>query len=345
MGIAEQRPLEKRALKIVNDKFGEELGKLYVARYFPPESMTKTQEMVGYIMQSMQERLEKLDWMDEPTRQEALAKLASFRVLVGYPTQWHDHSSVNIRQDDLVGNMGRLAQWQRTDDQAKLTEPVRTWELGSHPQDVDAYYSKDTNQIAFFAAILQPPFFNPDADPAVNFGSIGAVVGHEIGHGFDDQGSQYDGSGKMRNWWTDASRKQFELKAQRLVNHYNAYSPLPGVQVNGQLTLGENIGDLGGISMAYSAYQKYVAAKYPNAAPPVIDGFTGNQRFFLGFAQLWRQIKTDDTMRNQILTDPHSPGEFRCNGVVRNFDPWYEAFDVKESNALFLLKADRVSIW
>jgi endothelin-converting enzyme/putative endopeptidase len=345
MGIAEQRPLEKRALKIVNDKFGEELGKLYVARYFPPESMTKTQEMVGYIMQSMKERLEKLDWMDEPTRQEALAKLASFRVLVGYPTQWHDHSSVNIRQDDLVGNMGRLAQWQRTDDRAKLAEPVRTWELGSHPQNVDAYYSKDTNQIAFFAAILQPPFFNPDADPAVNFGSIGAVVGHEIGHGFDDQGSQYDGSGKMRNWWTDASRTQFELRAQRLVNQYNAYSPLQGVQVNGQLTLGENIGDLGGISMAYSAYQKYVAAKYPNAASPVLDGFTGNQRFFLGFAQLWRQIKTDDTMRNQILTDPHSPGEFRCNGVVRNFDPWYEAFDVKESNALFLLKADRVSIW
>jgi endothelin-converting enzyme/putative endopeptidase len=345
MGIAEQRPLEKCALKIVNEKFGEELGKLYVARYFPPESMTKTQEMVAYILQSMQERLEKLDWMDEPTRKEALAKLASFRVLVGYPTQWHDHSSVNIRRDDLVGNMDRLAQWQQADDRAKLAEPVRTWELGSHPQDVDAYYSKDSNQIAFFAAILQPPFFNPDADPAVNFGAIGVVVGHEIGHGFDDQGSQYDGSGKMRNWWTDASRKQFELRAQRLVNQYNTYSPLPGVKVNGQLTLGENIGDLGGISMAYSAYQKYIAAKYPNAAPPVIDGFTGNQRFFLGFAQLWRQIKTDDTMRNQILTDPHSPGEFRANGVVRNFDPWYAAFDVKESNALFLPKADRVSIW
>lgn len=345
MGINEQRPLEKRALKIVNDKFGEELGKLYVARYFPPESMTKTQEMVGYILQSMQERLEKLDWMDEPTRKEALAKLASFRVLVGYPTQWHDHSSVNIRQDDLVGNMDRLAQWKQADDRTKLAEPVRTWELGSNPQDVDAYYSPDHNQINFFAAILQPPFFNPDADPAVNFGSIGAVVGHEIGHGFDDQGSHYDGSGKMRNWWTDASRKQFELRAQRLVNQYNAYSPLPGVQVNGQLTLGENIGDLGGISMAYSAYQKYVAVKYPHAAPPVIDGFTDNQRFFLGFAQLWRQIKTDETIRNLTLTDPHSPGEFRSNGVVRNFDPWYEAFGVKETNALFLPKAERVSIW
>jgi putative endopeptidase len=345
MGIAEQRPVEKRALKIVNDKFGEELGKLYVARYFPPESKAKTQEMVDYILQSMHERLQKLDWMDEPTRKEALAKLASFRVLIGYPTQWHDHSSVNIRQDDLVGNIDRLAQWQRTDDRAKLAEPVRTWELGSHPQDVDAYYSPDHNQINFFAAILQPPFFNPDADPAVNFGAIGVVVGHEIGHGFDDQGSHYDGSGKMRNWWTDASRKQFELRAQRLVNQYSTYSALPGVQLNGQLTLGENIGDLGGISMAYSAYQKYIAAKYPHAAPPVIDGFTGNQRFFLGFAQLWRQIKTDETMRNLNLTDPHSPGEFRANGIVRNFDPWYEAFEVEESNALFLPKAERVSIW
>jgi putative endopeptidase len=347
MGIAEQRPLEKRALNILNDKqkLGEEMGKLYVERYFPPESKAKTEEMVGYILQSMKAHLEKLDWMDEPTRQEALAKLAKFRVKIGYPTRWHDYSSVNIAKDDLVGNIDRLQQWKRADNRAKLAEPVRTWEFNDPPQEVNAYYTPDQNEIVFLAAILQPPFFNPDADPAVNFGSIGTVVGHEVGHGFDDQGSHYDGSGKLRNWWTDASSRQFKDRAQRLVAQYNSYSPIPGVQVNGQLTLGENIGDLGGISMSYSAYQKYVAAKYPNAAPPVIDGFTGDQRFFLGFAQLWRNTMTDETARMLALTNPHSPGEFRTNGVVRNFDPWYEAFGVKETNTLFLPKSERISIW
>jgi len=345
MGIAEPRSLEKRGLEMVNAALGEEMGKLYVARYFPPESKAKTEEMVGYILQSMKERLEKLDWMDEPTRKEALAKLASFRVKIGYPTRWHDFTSVSIARDDLAGNIDRLQQWQRADSRARLAEPVRTWEFSNPPQEVNAYYSPDRNEIVFLAAILQPPFFNPDADPAVNFGAIGTVVGHEIGHGFDDQGSHYDGTGKLRNWWTEASSRQFKERTQRLVAQYNAYAPIPGVQLNGQLTLGENIGDLGGIAMAYSAYQKYVAAKYSHAAPPVIDSFTGDQRFFLGFAQLWRNIMLDETARMLALTNPHSPGEFRTNGVVRNFDPWYEAFGVKETNTLYLPKADRVRIW
>ncbi len=345
LGIAEQRSLEKRGLEAVNSTVGEEMGKLYVARYFPPAYKAKTEEMVGYILQSMKDHLQKLEWMDEPTRKEALAKLSQFHVKIGYPERWHDYSSVNIAKDDLLGNVARLQQWSRNDAKAKLAEPVRTWEFGHNPQEVNAYYDPEQNEIAFLAAILQPPFFNPDADPAVNFGSIGTVIGHEIGHGFDDQGSVYDGTGKMRNWWTESSSQQFKQRTQRLVAQYNSYSPIPGLNVNGQLTLGENIGDLGGISMSYSAYQKYAAAKYPNAKPPILDGFTGNQRFFLGYAQLWRNHMTDEVTRMLVLTNAHSPGEFRTNGVVRNFDPWYEAFGVTESNKLYLPKSERVGIW
>ena len=344
-GIAEQRPLEKQALDMTNGLLGEPMGKLYVERYFPKGHKAKIEEMVGFIVQAMKQRLEKLDWMDEPTRKEALNKLASFHVKIGYPEKWHDYSSVKIDPNDVVGNAHRLAAWSLADARAKLDEPVRTWEFEHNPQKTDAYYAPDRNEIVFLAALLQPPFFNADADPAVNFGSIGAAVGHEIGHGFDDQGRHFDGTGKMRNWWTEAASQKFTEKARRLAAQYNQYSPIPGVQVNGQLTLGENIGDLGGITTSYTAYQNFVAAKYPDGKPPVLDGFTGDQRFFLGYAQLWRNITTDDTVRLLTLTNPHSPGEFRANGVVRNFDPWYEAFGVKETNALFLPKTERISIW
>lgn len=344
-GIAEQRPLEKQALDTTNRLLGEPLGKLYVERYFPQGHKAKIDEMVGFIVQAMKQRLEKLDWMDEPTREEALKKLASFHVKIGYPEKWHDYSSVKIDANDIVGNSHQLEAWARADARAKLDEPVRTWEFSRTPQTVDAYYSPDSNEIVFLAALLQPPFFNAEADPAVNFGSIGAAVGHEIGHGFDDQGRQFNGSGKMRNWWTAAASQKFQQKTLRLVAQYNQYSPIPGVHVNGQLTLGENIGDLGGITTAYAAYQNFVAAKYPGGQPPVLDGFTGNQRFFLGYGQLWKNITTDDEVRLLTLTNPHSPGEFRANGVVRNFDPWYEAFGVKETNTLFLPKAERISIW
>ena len=344
-GIAQQRSLEDRAVQFVSASLGEEIGKLYVERYFPPESKAKTEEMIGFILQSMKAHLEQLDWMDEPTRKEALAKLASFGVQVGYPSQYHDYSAVNIAKDDLIGNVHQLQNWYRNDARAKLNEPVRKWEWGHQPQEVNAYYAPDMNQIVFLAAILHPPFFDPNADPAVNFGAIGAVIGHEIGHGFDDQGSQYDGTGKLRNWWTKQSSKRFKEKTNRLVAQYNNYSPIAGVRLNGQLTLGENIGDMGGVSLAFGAYQKYAAAKYPNGTPPVLDGFTGNQRFFLGYAQVWRSLMTDDRARLSALTDPHSPGEFRTNGIVRNFDPWYEAFGVSETNTLFLPKPKRISIW
>lgn len=345
LGIAQPRPLEKRAVEFVSGTLGEEVAKLYVERYFPAEYKAKTEEMVGFIRASMKDHLQKLDWMDETTRKEALAKLDNFGVQIGYPEKWRDFSSVKITKDDLVGNIHRLLTWMRKDDRAKLDEPVRKWEWGHQPHEINAYYSPDRNEIVFLAAILQPPFFDPNADPAVNFGAIGAVIGHEIGHGFDDQGSQYDGNGKLRNWWTKASRKKFTEKTKRLVAQYNGYSPIKGLHLNGQLTLGENIGDMCGVAVAYSAYQKYASAKYPDGKPPVLDGFTGNQRYFLGFAQLWRNLITDDAVRMYTLTDGHSPGEFRTNGVLTNFDPWYEAFDVTEKNKLYLPKKDRISIW
>ncbi|MCQ8119557.1 M13 family metallopeptidase [Methylomonas rosea] len=344
-GIPQPRPLEERAVEFVNTVLGEQIGKLYVARHFPPESKAKTLEMVSFIVDAMKEHLQKLDWMDEITRKAALEKLASFTVQIGYPEQWHDYSTVKMTKDDLVGNIHAVSKWKRDDAIAQLREPVRRWEWGHDPQEINAFYSPDLNEIVFLAAILQPPFFNPEADPAVNFGAIGAVIGHEISHGFDDQGSQYDGSGRLRNWWQKASRQNFEAKTKRLVTQYNAYEPIQGLHLNGQLTLGENIGDMGGVSLAYTAYQKYAAARYPNGEAPVLDGFTGNQRFFLGFAQVWRNKATDDLARMLAMIDVHSPGQFRTNGILRNFDPWYEAFGVSKEHALYLPKEDRISIW
>ena len=345
MGIPEQRPLEQRAVQFVSGTLGNEVAKLYVERYFPAEYKAKTEEMVGFIRASMQEHLQQLDWMDEATRKEALTKLDSLSVQIGYPEKWRDLSPVKIAKDDLVGNIHQLVTWQRQNDRKKLDEPVRQWEWGNQPHEINAYYSPDRNAIVFLAAILQPPFFDPKADPAVNFGAIGAVIGHEVGHGFDDQGRQSDGTGKLRNWWTKASTENFNAKTKRLVAQYNKYSPIKGVHLNGQLTLGENIGDMCGVAVAYSAYQKYAAAKYPDGKPPVLDGYTGNQRFFMGFAQLWRNVMTDDVTRMYALTDPHSPGEFRTNGILTNFDPWYEAFGVTEKNKLYLPKKERISIW
>lgn len=345
MGIPEPRALEQRAVEFVSGMLGPEVAKLYVERFFPAEYKAKTDEMVGFIRTSMQEHLQHLDWMDEPTRKEALAKLDSFGVQIAYPEKWRDLSSVKMTKDDVVGNLHQLVTWMRQDGRKKLDEPVRKWEWGYQPHQVNAFYSPDQNEIVFLAAILQPPFFDPKADPAVNFGAIGMVIGHEIGHGFDDQGRQSDGTGKLRNWWTKASTKNFNAKTERLVAQYNNYSPVPGVKLNGQLTLGENIGDMCGVAVAYSAYQKYAAAKYPDGKAPVLDGYTGNQRFFMGFAQLWRSISTDDAKRMLALTDVHSPGEFRTNGILTNFDPWYEAFGVTETNKLYTPKKDRISIW
>lgn len=345
LGIAEQRPLDEQAVEQVNGYLWEPVGKLYVERYFPAESKARIEELVAFIREALRERLLKNDWMDETTRREALTKLDSFRAKIGYPDRWRDYSSVNISPQDLVGNVHAIAEWQRADDQAKLKAPRRAWEWSNKPQEINASYVPDRNEITFPAGILQPPFFDPQADPAVNYGAIGVVIGHEVGHGFDDQGSQYDGTGKLRNWWLPESRKRFEGRAKLLVSQFDAYSPLPGLNVNGRLTLGENIGDLAGLTLSHAAYHKYLAAKFPNGAAPVLDGYSGDQRFFLGFAQLWRMVVSDAFLRQWTLTDAHTPNNFRVNGALRNFDPWYEAFQVKPEHKLYLPKAERAAIW
>lgn len=346
-GIAVQRPLDKQALEfLARPPVAEQMGRLYAERYFPSDSKAAADKLVRFLRAAFRERLARSEWMDAPTRKAAIAKLDAVTVKIGYPDKWHDFSAVRVARDDLLGNVMRYEAWAQRDARAMLDGPVRKWEWSAltMPQVINAYYSSAGNEIVFPAAILQPPFFDPKADPAVNYGAIGMVIGHELGHGFDDQGNRFDGRGALRNWWTEPARAAFELRAKQLVAQYDAYSPLPGLNLSGQLTLGENIGDLGGIAIAWSAYRKLVATDYAGQAP-VIDGYTGDQRFFLGYAQLWRSQYNEGFLRRITLTDPHSPGEFRVNGVLRNFGPWYEAFDVKPGNALYLPPEARVSIW
>lgn len=343
-GVDEPRPRDRRAINMVSGRLGELVGQVYVERHFPPEYRAQMLELVEYLRRAFRERLETLDWMDDETRVEALAKLEAFHPKIGYPDRWRDYSDVQIEADDLVGNFRRLGEWQWADSLARLNEPVREWEWFMSPQTVNAYYSPTRNEIVFPAAILQPPFFDPNADAAVNFGAIGGVIGHEMGHGFDDQGSRSDSRGVLRNWWTDQSRAQFEERTGRLVAQYDSFSPLPGMNVNGRLSLGENIGDLGGLSIAHHAYQLYLADHHGGEAP-VLDGMTGDQRFFLAWAQVWRNIETDESLRSRLLTGPHSPAMYRVNGVVRNIDAWYEAFNVGPENELYVPVEERVSIW
>jgi endothelin-converting enzyme/putative endopeptidase len=340
----QRRAPEFESIGAVNSALGEEIGRLYVAEYFGASDRAKVLEMVGYLRATYAERIAKLDWMDAPTRAEALHKLERITARIGFPEKWHDRSSVRITPDDLVGNQSRLIAWKRADSLKKLQEGARPWEFPYSPQEVNAGYSPSTNSMSYPAGILQPPFFDPKADPAVNFGSIAAVIGHEIGHAFDDQGSRQDGDGKLRNWWSDASRAEFEKRTAGLVDQFNGYEALPGLNINGRQNLGENIGDLGGLSVAHAAYRRYVAEKQGGKAP-VIDGFTGDQRFFLAWAQLWRNITGEAETRRRTLSDPHSPGEFRVNGIVRNIDAWYEAFGVKPGNKLYLPPEQRVRIW
>lgn len=343
-GIDQPRTLDERALDVISQVLGEQLGQRYVERYFPPASKDEMEELVGFLKAAFRKRLQANDWMDAATRQAAFTKLDAFTTRIGYPDRWHDYSSMTIRPDDLVGNINAILEWKQDDSQAKLRESARQWEWEMTPQTVNAYYNPVANEIVFPAAILQPPFFDPDADPAVNFGTIGMVIGHEMSHGFDDQGSRYDDSGTLRNWWTPASRERFEEKAAALVKQFSAYTPLEGIHVNGQLTLGENIGDMGGIAVAWAAWQQYAEERY-QGSPPVLDGYTGDERFFLGYAQLWRTQWLDGSLRQVLVTDPHSPGEFRVNGILRNFDPWYATFEVAPEAALYLTPRQRVSIW
>jgi putative endopeptidase len=300
-------------------------------------------EMVKNVMAAYREAIQNSDWLSAATKDRALAKLATFTPKIGYPKKWRDYSPLEIRADDLAGNMDRAAIYEWNRDINKLGKPVDRDEWHMTPQTVNAYYNPTQNEIVFPAAILQPPFFNMKADDAVNYGGIGAVIGHEIGHGFDDQGAKYDGDGNLKDWWTPADKKEFQKRTRALIEQYNAFAPqqLPGQHVNGALTIGENIGDLGGLTIAHKAYT--ISLKGKEATK--IDGYTGPQRLFIGWAQVWRAKYRDAAMSRQLATNPHSPPEFRCNGVVRNLTEFYEAFGVKDGDKLWLPPGDRVRIW
>ena len=340
-GVTENRPRWKNGVSVVEGALGEAAGKLYVAKYFPAERKARMEELVKNVTAAYKESIDQLDWMTPATKVEAQAKLAKFVPKVGYPNKWRDYSKLSIRADDLVGNVKRASEFAYNRNITKLGKPIDREEWGMTPQTVNAYYSSSMNEIVFPAAILQPPFFDMRADDAVNYGAIGAVIGHEIGHGFDDKGSQSDGEGNLRNWWTKEDRDAFQKRTDMLVKQYNSYSPIPGYNVNGELTLGENIGDNSGLAIAYKAYKISLKGK----PAPVIDGLTGDQRFFMGFGQVWRSKMREAQQIVQVKTDPHSPGQFRANGTVMNHPAFYEAFGVKEGDKMYLAPKDRVSIW
>ncbi|MGP0067131.1 MAG: M13 family metallopeptidase [Isosphaeraceae bacterium] len=342
-GATELPPRWKRGVTLVEGALGEAAGKLYVARHFPPEAKARMQVLVKNLIEAYREDIQGLAWMSPETKKKALEKLAKFTPKIGYPDKWRDYTKLEVRRDDLLGNVRRADAFEHDRNLAKLGKPVDRSEWGMTPQTINAYYNPMFNEIVFPAAILQPPFFDRNADDAVNYGAIGAVIGHEIGHGFDDQGSKFDGDGNMKNWWTEADRMEFDKRAGMLIEQYNGFSPaqLPGQHVNGALTIGENIGDLGGLTIAFKAYK--ISLKGADA--PVIDSWTGDQRFFIGWAQAWRSKYRDAELARRLATDPHSPTEFRCNGVVRNLSEFYAAFGVKEGDKLWLPPDRRVRIW
>jgi predicted metalloendopeptidase len=340
-GQPQQRERWKRGVAVTGGALGELVGQVYVKEYFPPESKAKMQVLVDNLRAALKQRLATLSWMSEQTRKRADEKLATFVAKIGYPDQWKDYSALEVRRDDIVGNVRRAATWDWNRDLARLDQPVDRAEWFMNVHDINAYYNPLNNEIVFPAAILQPPFFDPAADDAVNYGGIGAVIGHEIGHGFDDQGRKFAPDGSLRDWWTKQDADAFIAKTKVLVDQYSAFDALPGLKVNGAISLGENIGDLGGLNMAYQAYRNSLQGK----EAPVIDGLTGDQRFFLSWAQVWRTKMRDEALRAQVLSDPHSPPYFRVNGAVRNMDEWYAAFDVKPGDKLYLAPEDRVKIW
>ncbi|MBF8252564.1 MAG: putative endopeptidase [Actinobacteria bacterium] len=342
-GTPQLRERWKRAVSIVEGSLGEAVGKVYVEQHFPVEAKVRMEALVANLIQAYRISINALDWMSDETKQKALEKLGKFTPKIGYPHKWRDYSALQTDASDLFANIGHVTKFQRDFELAKIGKPVDRDEWHMTPQTVNAYYNPVMNEIVFPAAILQPPFFGLGADDAVNYGGIGAVIGHEIGHGFDDQGSKYDGDGALNNWWSDADRAAFELRSNALIAQYNELRPeeTPDITVNGALTVGENIGDLGGLAIAYKAYQISLAGQ----PSPVIDGLTGEQRLFLGWAQVWRGKVRVEEQRRRIATDPHSPSEFRCNTIVSNFTPFYEAFGLTQSDALWLDEESRVQIW
>lgn len=342
-GQPEQRERWKRGVQMVGSRgaLGEALGQVYVERYFPESSKKMMVDLVENLREAYRRRIQNLDWMSDVTKKEAFEKLASFNPKIGYPDKWRDFSDLTIESGKLFENARAVSDFFYQDQLDRFNEPTDKSMWFMTPQTVNAYYNSSFNEIVFPAAILEAPFFDPGADLAVNYGGIGGVIGHEMGHGFDDQGSKSDAYGVQRNWWTDEDRANFEARTTRLGAQYDTYEPIEGQFVNGSLTMGENIGDLGGLSVAYEAYQIATAGK----KVPVIDGLTGDQRFFLGWAQVWRAKDREEALLRRLKSDSHSPAEFRVNGVVRNMDAWYAAFNVSETDALYLAPEERVRIW
>lgn len=340
-GVKEQEPRWKRGVNVINGVLGEVVGKIYVEKHFKPEAKERMNELVENLRKAYGVGIQELEWMGEDTKKQALDKLAKFTPKIGYPDKWKDYSALEIDANDLAGNMRRATIVSVKQNRAKLGQPIDRTEWFMTPQTVNAYYNPVMNEIVFPAAILQPPFFNLDADDAVNYGGIGAVIGHEMGHGFDDSGSQFDGDGKLRNWWTIKDRAEFKKRTDKLVAQYDNFVVLGDVHVNGEFTLGENIGDLGGMTIAYKAYQ---LAKNGKEAP-VIDGLTGDQRVFVGWAQVWGRKYRDEELAKRIKTDPHSPSEFRANGTVMNMPEFHQAFDVKPGDKMYKAPEERVKIW
>ncbi len=340
-GQQENRPRWKRGVTAVNSTMGELLGQRYVQRYFPPDAKQRMDALVSKLIDAYRSSIDGLDWMSDATKAEARDKLSKLAVKVGYPNKWKDYSTLTVARDDLVGNMLRSAQLEHQRELDRLGKPVDRDEWFATPQTANAFYSSLRNEIVFPAAILQPPFFDATADDAVNYGGIGAVIGHEISHAFDDQGRKFDGTGNLRDWWTPQDAQRFTERTTALAAQYSTYQPLPGTHINGELTLGENIADLSGLTVALRAYRLSLGGR-PAA---VMDGFTGEQRFFLGWAQVWRGKTRDKQLLAQLLSDPHSPNEFRTNGVVSNLPEYYAAFNVKEGDKLFRPPDQRVKIW
>ena len=344
-GQQEQRPMNKRALSVINGILGEAFGKLYVEKYFPPKAKEEMVTLVDYLKKSFAQHIKDVTWMSDATKEKALAKLNKFTVKVGYPDKWEDYSKLTIEpaaKTVYFANLQRVNEWAYQKSLEKVGKPVDKTKWGMSPQTVNAYYNPLYNEIVFPAAILQPPFFNFEADPAVNFGGIGAVIGHEMTHGFDDSGAEFDGDGNLKNWWTPEDKKNFENATKALAKQYDQYEPVKGVFVNGTFTSGENIADLGGVNIAFDALQMYLKDK---GNVDKISNFTQDQRFFISWGTVWRTLSTDKYLTNQVKTDPHSPGYFRSFGPLVNVDAWYKAFDVKEGDKLYKKPEDRIKIW
>ncbi len=341
-GVQQQRERWKRGVAAVNSALGEGVGEIYVKSHYPAESERQMKELIGNLTDAYRERISNNQWMDQATRKAALEKLAAFEPRIGHPIKYIDYSSMQVVKGDPLGNSIRAQDFQWKLELSRFPKPVDRTLWGMFPQTINAYYNPLANQITFPAAILQPPFFDPNADPAANYGAIGAVIGHEMGHGFDNEGSKFDPTGALRNWWSPEAAKSFTARTNALVQQYNGFKPFSDLALNGKLTLGENIGDLSGVENAYTAYKKYTAK---HGEPPVIDGLTGDQRFFIAYAQAWQEKQRENAERQQVITNEHSPGKYRVNGVVRNVDAWYKAFDVRPGDKLYLPPEQRVHIW